>query len=823
MRVEIIGPADAKIMLVGEAPGVDEDRIGKPFVGYAGRTLDKLLHAAGINRHECLITNVAKEKPPGNNFDFFFADIKTKTPKPILTQWLVELKDEIKRYRPNIIIALGSKANWALTGNYGIKSERGYIVESSLVPGVKVLPTYHPQAVNHEWKLHFQVVMDFRKALSHSHTKEMKRDDRRLIPSAPRKEFLDYLNFLIHDHRGPVTYDIETLQPGSHIYEIGFADSPTHAVSWKPIVARKTRFNVEDELEVWLKIAELFQAAPLIVGQNLAYDNAVIYWNHGIYVPPKCFDTMLAGHCCWPEAPRSLGFLSSVCLDVPLWKEANEDAFYNPSDCANTHGVYEVLSQELTKLDQWDIFNHEMAQLEPATFMHLQGFKIDTAKQQALLEEIDKKLVVIKEELSESLGDTVIFHSSEGPKSALNLNSSKQLQELLYDGLNLPEQFKRRKKKSDKRTRTADEEALSKLERISDNPVLGKILDGRKLYKLRTFIDVELSPEGRVHTNYNVSGANMQDLQKRKGGLVIDNEDQNRSFGRWSSSKSIIVPYGSGNLQNIPKKAREMYIPPPGHELIEADGVQAEAVIVAFESLDRKLMEMFRQSFGMSPKERKAAGFDVHRMKAAELFGIPFEDVTKEQRGHGKTIRHARNYKAGPGTLVKTLKIPLREAKYLIKLAEQAEPNLTLWHQRLERELKQNGRTIPNLFGRKHRFLDRWPKPGENGTLFRSLASYVPQSTVGDWLNKAISRMYWSDICEDTVSIALQLHDAQYVFSPIGEENRLRTLKALWKSMKIELTSSHGDKFYIDADFKAGPSWGEMEELVDVGTKMLED
>ena len=65
MFVKTTGPPDAKIMLIGEAPGVDEDRSGKPFVGYAGRTLDKLLYQAGINRRECLVTNIAREKPPG--------------------------------------------------------------------------------------------------------------------------------------------------------------------------------------------------------------------------------------------------------------------------------------------------------------------------------------------------------------------------------------------------------------------------------------------------------------------------------------------------------------------------------------------------------------------------------------------------------------------------------------------------------------------------------------------------------------------------------------------------------------------------------------
>jgi len=823
MRVEITGPANSQIMLVGEAPGEDEDRSGKPFIGYAGHTLDTLLRAAGINRHECLITNVAKERPPGNNFDFFFEDPKKRTPKPILRQFIEELKNDIIKYRPNIVIALGAKANGALTGNWGIERERGYITESTLVPGVKVFSTYHPQAVNHEWKLHFSVIMDLKKALRNSKDKTLPRDNRRLVASAPKKVFLDYLDFLIHDHKKAVVVDIETVQPGTHIEELGLADSPDHAVSFKFLSGRNPKLHPDDELEVWQKLAQVFSVprpedTHTIVGHNLAFDNAVLYHHHGIYIPGPCFDTMVATHVCWPETPRSLAFLSSVCLNVPLWKSDNHDPLYNPSDCANTYGCYEVMKSELTKGDHWHVFNYEMAQLEPAIFLHLQGITVDREKQQQLLDDIDSKLHSLKIELSEQLNGTVIFHSSEGAKGAINLNSSQQLQKLLYDDLLLPEQFKRRKKRTDKRVRTVDEEALVKLEKSSDNPVLAKILEGRKLYKLKTFIDIPISPAGKVHTNYNITGANMQDV---KQGLVVEDEEQHRSFGRWSSSKSIVVPYGSGNLQNIPVSARKMYVPPPGYEIIEADGVQAEAVVVSYESRDFKLIKLFQDSFGMSPRERKANGYDVHTLNASRMFGIPFAEVDKKQRSAGKTIRHARNYKAGPGVLARRLGCGMKEAKYLLALDEAASPQLALWHTRLEQELKQNGRVISNLFGRKHRFLDRWPKPGQDGSLFRSLASYKPQSTIGDWLNQALVRFY-NDPISDTRSLALQLHDAIYVFSPLGEENRRETLKALWRSMKMELTSSHGDHYYIDVDFKIGTSWGDMVEQPDISTKELE-
>ena len=168
MIVNTEGSPDAKIFIVGEAPGEEEDKQGKPFVGFAGHTLDNLLGQAGIARYQCLVTNVARERPPANKISYFFEDKKCTIPKPKLTAWIEKLKEEIELYNPNIIIALGTTALWALTGEKKISDFRGYILPCELVKGKKVLATYHPQAVNYEWKLYFQTVLDLRKALRHS-------------------------------------------------------------------------------------------------------------------------------------------------------------------------------------------------------------------------------------------------------------------------------------------------------------------------------------------------------------------------------------------------------------------------------------------------------------------------------------------------------------------------------------------------------------------------------------------------------------------------------------------------------------------------------
>jgi len=100
MYIATEGPLDAKIMLVGEAPGTEEDKIGRPFQGYSGGVLDNLLAQAGIARHQCLIANVARERPPAGRISYYFEDKQCTIPKPKLTAWIDKLKEEIElKYR----------------------------------------------------------------------------------------------------------------------------------------------------------------------------------------------------------------------------------------------------------------------------------------------------------------------------------------------------------------------------------------------------------------------------------------------------------------------------------------------------------------------------------------------------------------------------------------------------------------------------------------------------------------------------------------------------------------------------------------------------
>lgn len=813
MPIPFEGPATAGIMILGDAPSDLDERSGRPFMGSAGMTLDQLLREAGTSRAECLIGTIARDKAPGGKLSFFFEDNHCTKPKPYFQEYVAQTKADIERYRPNIIIALGAVAMYYLTGNQGINSFRGYITDCSLVPGTKVLVTHHPQTVNHDWKLAWQTVMDLRKAINNSYCPEISKDIRELIINPTPQHFIDYCDYLIHKHTGPIALDIET-RPGSHIDIIGLADSANRAMSINFLDGNIARFQPETEVMLWDKLSEVCNEKEIIM-QNGTYDSGVLWYNNHIRLPKYNRDILFAAHACWPECPRSLGFLASICLNVPPWKHTSQETpeLYNAADAANTYGIWEVLEVEMAKQGVRQTHDFEIRQTAVATYLQLRGIDIDREKQKEIKETSAKRLNELEDELYIDLGKRV------------NFQSPKQLQSLLYIDMGLPVQYKKRKSINDPQTPTANAEALTKLNRMVENPVLGKILEVKKLQKLLTFVDCTVSPEGTVHTCYNITGATMSHEKK---GVVTDDDDSYKSFGRWSSSASIIKPYGSGNLQNIPEAARYMYYAGDGKVFVQADYKQAEAVVVAYLIGDEKLKTLFKASFGLSDEECDERNLDVHKITAAGMSGIKVEfvntekglcvlfseEVTPQLRKVGKTIRHATNYSAGPGVLATKLGIPMSAGKKLLTGYANLTPQLGIWQKRIQNELQQT-RILTNLLGRKHRFLERW---GDD--LFRSAYSFKPQSTVGDLLNKSLVLLHddygvqlWDNPVQppsDKVDIALQLHDAIYIRV---DEDKVDFGKKILKECMIERTQPlicGSEEFYIDIDFKVAKYWGEL-------------
>jgi len=789
MLHNITGPLHSNIMLVGECPSESDMRSGKPFSGRYGEVLDKLLNEANISRHECMLTYLVKDRPPAGKMEFYFEDKKYLHPKPLFNEALQQLKKDIETYKPNIVVTFGALAMHYLIGIQGIQSNRGFIHESTLCPGVKVLPTYALGVIDADWKLSFSAAMDIRKAVRNSTDDCLPYDKRILETNISKQSYLEYLNFLLCAHKGPIAVDIETKSPGAHIDIIGIADSPYHAVSFEFLSGKQPRYNLEEETEIWSTLARVLTTREVIFHNGL-YDSTVLWYNQGILCEKYTKDTLYAAHACFPELPRSLGYLASICLNVPAWKHTSTESplLYNAADAANTFGIWEILEAEMGRQGVRSIHDFEIEQTPAASFLQLQGIYVNPDVQRQLIQSNREQLKQLDIELENLIGRKI------------NLASPKQLADLLYLDMRLPIQYKRRKNINDAKKVTTGAEALRKLHQVTGNPVLTKILERKKIDKLLTFLDVPVSENSRVHTCYNVTGATMS---REKKGIVSDDEESYKSFGRWSSSESIILPYGSGNLQNNPRPARAMYTAPPGKKIVQADYKQAEAVVVAYLINDQRLKKLFNESFGKTALYCKENNLDVHKLTASMVFRTAVQDVTSEQRKVGKLVRHATNYSAGPAVLAANLGCSIKEAKLFLQQFYMACPQLQLWHKRIQEELKQT-RTLWNLFGRKHRFLGRW-----DDTLFRSAYAYKPQSSVGDLLNYALVDIYKALPEDDSASIYLQLHDAIYVLC--NEELVSETMQTM-RNLMIRPLQHNGETFYIDVDFKVGDSWKDLEE-----------
>src|SRR5215472_16877584 len=160
-----------QIVIVGEAGGADEERLRMPFIGASGNELTRMLKEAGIQRERCFLTNVFNLRPKNNDLGSLCTNKSEgiagrgplTTNKYLRSEYAPELDrlaGELRRERPNLIIAVGNTPNWFLGGHGGISKIRGYTYAS---PFGKVLPTYHPAAILRDWSLRPVTVIDFEK------------------------------------------------------------------------------------------------------------------------------------------------------------------------------------------------------------------------------------------------------------------------------------------------------------------------------------------------------------------------------------------------------------------------------------------------------------------------------------------------------------------------------------------------------------------------------------------------------------------------------------------------------------------------------------
>ena len=597
------GNPEAKLMIVGEAPGREEDERQIPFCGQSGELLNDLLLKAGIHRNEVYVTNVYKFRPPDNNLK--------RLPEIGITleSQLPQLKEEINAIRPNAILALGNTALEVLSGKSGISNYRGSILEykDNIYP--KIIPTLHPASLLPgrdyvSYSARAYVLVDIRRAIEESRKREFDLPQRLLQIVKTANE----LERFIETYKGkPVSVDIET-NHGVPVC-IGLACVPSHAIS-VPLLLSTGLITVTELVACYGILARYLKDAK-IIGQNIKFDEQRLLHTSRIKLGNIVGDTMFLQHTLNTEFPKSLGFITSIYTREPYYKDEGKEwnpkkdsidklLIYNCKDAATTLEAHENMMIECKEKGLESFYKDYLVKLHPIySKIEQRGIRVDFKKR----EELELKYTELQNESQERLNTLC------GKK--VNCNSPKQIRELLFKQFNLPEREK------------VDEESLvalyannSKTE--TQRQVIDHILNIRRYRKtLGTYIESPLDYDGRMRTSYNIVGTETG----RRSTQVLKSPVRPEKLG---SSLLTWTKHG-----DIGSDIRSFLIPDEGYEFIEVDLSQAEARIALLYADDEESLEKFDT-------------IDFHKWTAAKCFNIEMDTVTNDQRFVGKTTRYLR-------------------------------------------------------------------------------------------------------------------------------------------------------------------------------------
>ena len=786
------GPPEPKYIIVGEQPGRNEVRhphLG-PFSGPAGENLQECLRVAGISWGECWRTNVIKD------LDYpleHYIEVRTgKSGKAIVHQpgeeYIEALKNELASIPSyNVIIACGNVALWTLCSRVGITAWRGSVLDCTLLPRHKVIPTIHPATWTQE-KLHinpdaylnkYLVVLDLKRAKVESEYPEIRLTPRKLITQPTFHEALDFIALCIEQGLAGciIDYDIETSPKTHELSCIGLTYRPGIIMCVPFIDGNGDYFSADQELQIMLLLNDLFGNALIRKrGQNVIFDSHFLLRKYGIRTY-NLEDTMVAQGILWPEMHKGLDFITSVWTDIPYYKRdgkiwlTGEGQWqkgweYNCLDvlsCAEAHP-----RQMVALAEQGNIATYERQRLliPPLTYMMERGIKVDLVGMAQAAESCKGEIEELTLKVSSIIGHDCIPDSSYSlTKEELNLSSPIQLAEYFYTEKGLKPYLNPNTHKP-----TTDETALVRLANQGHHEA-SLMLQIRKLSKRRsTFLDItQTDNDGRMRCSYNPVGT---------------------KYGRISSSENI---FGSGtNLQNQPHEVLTYFLADDGYILYSLDMSQIENRIVAYVGNILPMIEAFED------------GLDVHCVTAAmtlSILGMPtsWQEVTSEQRyEYGKRPNHAFNYGYGYRSYALANEVPEREAKRIYNAYHLAYPGLRNSYWALvQRQLKEN-RTLTNLYGRTILFLGLW-----SDKLLHEAYSAIPQSTCGDHVNeRGLEFVYYNRSPHfNSVELLTQLHDSITFQMPLSVplNTHAQVLLAVRASLEKPL-KYNGHRFVVPAD-----------------------
>ena len=529
------------------------------------------------------------------------------------------------------------------------------------------------------------------------------------------------------------------------------------------------REYVLQKLKPWLEDKEAKK-----IGHNLKYDSH-IFANHGIELNGTDFDSMLESYVLNSTATRhNLNAVAKRYLNLDTtsyedvagkgakqigFNQVNlEDAIhYAAEDADVSFQLHQTLHPKLMEINSLaklytDI---EAPLLKVLQTIERNGVLIDESM---LQKQSDQFAITLKELESKA-------HSLAGAE--FNLNSPKQLQEILYDKLSLPIL-----KKTPKGQPSTAESVLQRL--AEDFPIVQTILNYRTTAKLKTTYTDKLplmvnQDTGRVHTSYHQAVT---------------------ATGRLSSSDP--------NLQNIPirtaegRRIRQAFIAPNGFQILAADYSQIELRIMAHNSQDPGLLDAFQ------------AGLDIHQATAAEIFAVDLQSVSVEQRRSAKAINFGLMYGMSAFGLTRQLGITRGDAQEYIELYFARYPKVKEYMDTIRNQARESG-FVETVFGRRLYLPDIDSRNYQRRQYAERSAINAPmQGTAADIIKKAMIDLQQRLVAESiNAKIIMQVHDElvlEVEDSSVGAVSELVT-EAMGKAADLDVA--------LKVDLGVGENWDQ--------------
>lgn len=421
-----------------------------------------------------------------------------------------------------------------------------------------------------------------------------------------------------------------------------------------------------------------------------------------------------------------------------------------------TDAIYEEAAEQLEAQYMHALFfEMEMPLMTVLAEMQYYGCRTDADQLRAFGEQLDGRIETLTEQIYTEAGGT------------FNIQSSKQLGEILFDRLGLPAR---------KKTKSGYSTSADVLDSLAGyHPIIAQVLEYRQLTKLKsTYVDGLLkviAPDGRIHSHFQQTVT---------------------ATGRLSS----VDP----NLQNIPvrtelgRELRRMFVAAPGTVLVDADYSQIELRVLAHIADDAAMIEAFR------------SGQDIHASTAAKVYGVRVEDVTPQMRSSCKAVNFGIVYGISDFSLAQDIGVSRKEAAAFIESYLDTYPGVHRYMEDIKRTAKENG-YVETLFGRRRALPELQSKNFNLRSFGERAAMNTPiQGTAADIIKIAMLRV--RDRLKQEgfkARLILQVHDELIIEAPAEEAAQVAVL------LREEMEHAADLRVPLVAEAKAGASWYETK------------